>query len=128
MRKMSRNALELCRECRERLFSEIVRVQEDRSPNYKAISGAVDVILTLNIHTLLGIKPGEIENSIKELRALRASVVPEEGDFPKNFVIRNINIMLKCLKAGVIPDSNIWLGSLEDAEEALRRLADEIEL
>lgn len=59
---------------------------------------------------------------------MRASVVPEEGEFSKSFVIRNINIMLKCLKAGVIPDSNIWLGSLEDAEEALRRLADEIEL
>lgn len=128
MRGMSRKILKTCRECREFYYSEDVREHENTSPNYKAITQAVSVIVSLNIRELLGIKPEQIENGIEKLKALRATLVPEAGVFSKDFVTRNINIMLKCLRAGVIPDANIWIGSDEAAEDALRRLADEIKL
>ena len=52
MRMKSKKALELCRECRERLLSEISTVEQEKSPNYKIMGAAVDVILKLNIQEL----------------------------------------------------------------------------
>ena len=49
MRMKSKKALELCRECRERLLLEISTVEQEKSPNYKIMGAAVDVILKLNI-------------------------------------------------------------------------------
>lgn len=128
MRTRSRKAIELCRECREKLLREVAAFRQETSRNYKTISEAVDVVLTLNIHALLGVKPEQIREAVEKLKELKAAAIPEEGDFTKDFVVANINFMLKLLKAGVIPDSNIWLGTDEDAEEALRGLENEISL
>ena len=113
MRMKSRKALELCRECRERLLLEISTVEQEKSPNYKIMGAAVDVILKLNIQELLGVTPEDIQKDEK---------------FSKAFVTGNIDIMLKSLSVCFIPDSNIWLGTDQAAEEAVRRLEDAVQL
>lgn len=132
MRMKSRKALELCRECRERLLLEISTVEQEKSPNYKIMGAAVDVILKLNIQELLGVTPEDIqkgiEKGIEKLKKLRSLAVAKDEKFSKAFVTGNIDIMLKSLSVCFIPDSNIWLGTDQAAEEAVRRLEDAVQL
>ncbi len=128
MRMKSQKALELCRECRERLLLELSTVEQEKSPNYKIMGAAVDVILKLNIQELLGVTPDDIQKGIKKLEKLKALATTKDNDFSKAFVTENIDIMLKCLNSCFIPDSNIWLGTDQAAEEAVRRLEDAIQL
>ena len=128
MRMKSRKALDLCIECRKRLMIELSSFAILKSPNYKIMSDAVGIILNLNIAALLSLSPEKVQEGINKLKHLKSLVVPDDGYFSKPFVTANINIMLKCLRAGVIPDSNIWIGTDQESEEALRRLSNEIEL
>lgn len=128
MRMKSQKALELCRECRERLLLELSTVEQEKSPNYKIMGAAVDVILKLNIQELLGVTPDDIQKAIKKLEKLKSLATTKDNNFSKAFVTENIDIMLKCLNSCVIPDSNIWLGTDQAAEEAVRRLEDAIQL
>lgn len=128
MRMKSKKALELCRECRERLLLEISTVEQEKSPNYKIMGAAVDVILKLNIQELLGATPEDIQKGIEKLKKLRSLAVAEDEKFSKAFVTGNIDIMLKSLSVCFIPDSNIWLGTDQAAEEAVRRLEDAVQL
>ena len=72
MRMKSQKALELCRECRERLLLELSTVEQEKSPNYKIMGAAVDVILKLNIQELLGVTPDDIQKGIKKLEKLKS--------------------------------------------------------
>lgn len=128
MRMKSKKVLELCRECRERLLSEISTVEQEKSPNYKIMGAAVDVILKLNIQELLGVSPEDIQKGIEKLKKLRSLAVAKDDKFSKAFVTGNIDIMLKSLSVCFIPDSNIWLGTDQAAEEAVRRLEDAVQL
>lgn len=128
MRMKSQKALELCRECRERLLLELSTVEQEKSPNYKITGAAVDVILKLNIQELLGVTPDDMQKGIKKLEKLKSLATTKDNNFSKAFVTENIDIMLKCLNSCVIPDSNIWLGTDQAAEEAVRRLEDAIQL
>lgn len=128
MRMKSQKALELCKECRERLLLELSTVEQEKSPNYKIMGAAVDVILKLNIQELLGVTPDDIQKGIKKLEKLKSLATTKDNNFSKAFVTENIDIMLKCLNSCCIPDSNIWLGTDQAAEEAVRRLEDAIQL
>ena len=128
MRMKSQKALELCRECRERLLLELSTVEQEKSPNYKIMGAAVDVILKLNIQELLGVTPDDMQKGIKKLEKLKSLATTKDSNFSKAFVKENIDIMLKCLNSCVIPDSNIWLGTDQAAEAAVRRLEDAIPL
>lgn len=128
MRMKSKKALELCRECRERLLLEISTVEQEKSPNYKIMGAAVDVILKLNIQELLGVTSDDIQKGIKKLEKLKSLATTKDNNFSKAFVTGNIDIMLKSLSVCFIPDSNIWLGTDQAAEEAVRRLEDAVQL
>ena len=69
-----------------------------------------------------------MQKGIKKLEKLKSLATTKDSNFSKAFVTENIDIMLKCLNSCVIPDSNIWLGTDQAAEAAVRRLEDAIQL
>ena len=128
MRMKSKKALDLCRECREMLLSEISTVERKKSFNCKIMGAAVDVILKLNIQELLRVTPEDIQKGIVKLNRLKTLADAKDNNFPRTYVTGNIDIMLKCLNSCIIPDSNIWLGTDQAAEDAVRRLEDAVQL
>lgn len=124
MRKLSYRALRVYQEAYKKVSEALITAQRLKG-NTVLIKMAVEQIIKLNIHELMGVNREHIVEALDVLERIREKVSKDPVEyFSAEECEAVLDLFVVCLEAEIIPDSCLVIGTIEDQKAEYQRLTE----